>query len=93
MYHAKPILDRVDQGKACVVWIDTLLKYTLQHLIDRLCVMDDKEETYCKAIKGFVDRSLHKRSAEIRDACFRQPHFHVGSSTTHPTLSTTDVDS
>ena len=55
--------------------------------------MDGQEEAYCEVIKSFVDRNFHKRSAEIRDACFRQPHFHVGNSTTHPIINTTEVGS
>ena len=55
--------------------------------------MDRKEEKYCEVVKSFVDRKLHKRNAEIRDACFRQPHFHVGSSTTYPIINTTEVAS
>ena len=55
--------------------------------------MDGKEEKHCEVIKSFVDRNLHRRCAEIRDACFRQPHFHVGSPTTYPVTTSTDVDS
>ena len=55
--------------------------------------MGGQEKADCEVIKSFVDWHLHKRSAKIRDACFRQPHFHVGSSTTHPIINTTDEGS
>lgn len=53
--------------------------------------MDDKDESQCRAIKAFVDRNFQKRSVGNHDACFRQPHFHVGPSTQFPNIKITDV--
>lgn len=39
--------------------------------------MEEKTKDYCDGVKKFIDPPYYQQTSKNREACFREPHFHV----------------